>query len=138
MSKACRRNVGACDKTVLCKSAFRYNSTHPDRRGFSNTVIGWSLRVCPGVEEPEQWYGDKRYLPSSPLARHTQKITPVRRYVAIYKAKYLVTAYTGSHFHQYKQEKVAMMFERFTSFALLVFGFFSNTWLVSSALKGKL
>ena len=111
-------------------------------------MIGWSLRVCPGVEELEQWYRDKRdcfaLLPYGAVSQHTQKITPVRRYVAICKQNTLLgnpvhgLYQACSNLHRYKHEKVAMMFERFTSFALLVFCFFSNSWLVSSALKGKL
>ena len=31
-----------------------------DHHCFSNTVIGWSFRVCLGAEELEQWYGDRR------------------------------------------------------------------------------
>ena len=31
-----------------------------DRHCFSNTVIGWSFRVCLGAEELEQWYADRR------------------------------------------------------------------------------
>jgi len=34
--------------------------------------------------------------------------------------------------------KVDMLFERFTSFSLLLFYFSSHSWLVSNALKGKL
>lgn len=58
----------------------------------------------------------------------------------------LVTAYqmnTGltlrvlSHSTCRSQENVDMLFERFTSFALLLFCFSSKSWLVSSALKGK-
>ena len=30
-----------------------------DHHCFSNTVIGWSFRVCLGAEELEQWYGDR-------------------------------------------------------------------------------
>ena len=105
-------------------------------------MIGWSLRVCPKVEELEQWYRDKRdcfaLLPSGAVSQHTQKITPVRR-------RYVANKILGNLVHGLDQacsnhEKVVVMFEPFTCFALLVFCLLiaSNSLLASRSLKGKL
>ena len=42
-----------------------------DHHCFSNTVIGWSFRVCLGAEELEQWYADRRdSISSSAIGRY--------------------------------------------------------------------